>query len=1495
MDNSDQAQRWQGQRSSFTWEQDALEHIKGQMPLTEPYRAWQTITFTASTGHVREVDLFIATPGGLFLVEIKNHPGVATNNGSTWLFRDGGVTRTIENPLHFTNQKAKELRAQLKKAAPKGLHIPFIEAGVFLSAENLRCHLDEFQIQRVYGRDGLRDQTGLEGIWQGLLNQPPRSERDRVTHTLSKQLPSLLQKIGIARLHKIGKVGLYELAARSFDNGPSWEDYLATNPALPDDQPRRVRVYLSGQQATDDDKKSTQRAARREYLALQGISHDGIVHAEQYSDELITGPAVVFRHGKNWQRLDHFLAEQGEQRLPIDTRIEMIRQLAEALDHAHRRHLYHRALAPRSVYVELDGRYPRLRIADWQVAARPHSPASSTTTSATGTVFGGPNALLKHVELSAGPYLAPELNEPGANSALLDVFGLGALSYLILTGQPPAADRTQLAAKLSSDRTLTPSAVADSISPQMDALVREATQVSWLERTGSVRDFVRQLDRIEDALTDPEVRQPAPDPLQAVKGDVIEGWTVVRVLGKGTTSKALLVTRDGDAKRVFKVALNDQAAGRLKREAQQLAPLADSHVARLLDAPFQAGPPGRQRWVVGIEYVDRTLQEELRRGGPLAWTINELERFGEDLFQALTFLDRRGVWHRDIKPENIGLRKLPRKGRELVLFDFSLAGTLDTEFGVGTKGYLDPFLGSATRQRYDQAAELYAVAVTLHEMASGELPTWGDEIVPVGYLDDSAEVQLAEDVFDPVIRDGLVKFLKKALHRDAAQRHGSLRAMTRAWMEIFKEAKTDPPASTAATIDALDAEDDAGDDEDAAKAIAAKRNAAAARATETTPLVAAGLSPYALSIALRHLGAETVGQLAAVPTRRITRMLGIGRDTRQELIRRSQEWRRNLDLAESDSPHPGDNQTPSTERTRQAPQRNPSAETADDNPDPAEALARLPLDEVARRLVPDAPPALRQVAGLTAEPEDAASPGNTAGPGGRRVSPWASRQETARELGMSVMEVAALLARLQARWAKSVPALRYIRDDVVKILHEHGRVQGLDQLAIALLVRRGSEEEDPAQRLREAALCVRAAVETEERLDSPRMLSQRRSVGLPGPQSRGSSSPGTGLRASGVLVALTDAGEEGTAPRPEDLFAYAELLGEQADALSARDPLPGVSEIRQALREVDTADHAPRLPDTDLVQLAAAASGNTATTARLELYPRDLTPLRAMRISQAGSLLGRVDLAGSGVPDMEYVRRVLARFPDLVSPPKVEDVPALLRELGYDAVRDDSGNLRARATMLSSSRGPARPKTTSTTVHQEKVEHSRRRLAEASRRGGFVALKSTVAEAAPACAEIARMDGVHLVDVTAEFVRLLREVVAEQGRPRWEVVLSADSESASDAAKSGLAALLAKTWDRLEAHVRAAGNGSTVLLHDATPLARYSGGNELLARLVVAARDAGESPRGLWLLCPMGNPDELPSLDGMTVGVIPGDAEQLSLPDGFGTEQDQGGKEQKAS
>jgi serine/threonine protein kinase len=1218
------SQRWQGQRSAFPWEQEALDFIKGLMPDAEPYRAWQTFTFTAPSGHVREVDLLIATPGGLFLVEIKSHPGTATNRGSTWLFRDGTTTRTIENPLHFTDAKCKELKTQLEKAARQlkvREPIPRIEAVVFLSAENLVCRLDDIQVHRVYGRDDKTATTRVKGIWKDFLNQPPASERHRVTPAFSRQLPKMLQAIGIGRMHRANKVGPYELDAKSFDNGPTWADYLATNPALANDYPRRVRVYLTEQSASDEERKSTQRAAHREYMALQGISHDGIVRAEQYSEELLPGPAVVFRHGKDWQRLDHFMAAQADgAELPLDTRLEMIRQLAEALDHAHRRHLYHRALAPRAVYVEMDGRYPRLRIADWQVAARPHGTTASNG-SGSSRSFTGLQSLLGQVELSAAPYLAPEFGDPDIPPALLDVFGLGVLSYLILTGQPPAASRGDLAAKLVTDHALVPSSVADSISKNADALVSGATQRSAADRTESIRQFLKNLDAIEEELTAPD-KQEEKDPLTATKNDQIAGWTVERILGKGSTSKALLVSKDGTSKRVFKVALTDSAARRLAREAEQLGPLNDSHVARLLEPPFEAGPEGKRRTIIGIEYIEGdTLAEEIRQHGPL--TIHELERLGEDLFQALKFLDRRGIWHRDIKPDNLVLRELDRKGRELVLIDFSLAGIPDTETGAGTKAYLDPFLGQAgngRRDRYDQAAELYAVAVTLHEMASGELPTWGDDMADPDFLDPDEEVQLAEDLFDPVARDGLTEFFRIALHRDAGKRHGSLQRMTHAWSDVFRDLETIPPLTTSATEDGSEESDEGPEGTTEAEAIRAARAEAIRNATATTPIQAAGLSPHALSIAMTKLNVSTAGDLARVPAGRITRLRGIGSRPRYELVRLTREWKQKF-------------QTPLD--VQWAGRTGTGSVLVDaERPDQTVApnLAQLSVDAVVSRLVPAGAPELARV-----------------------IWPWAGQQRLAQATGIAEAEVAAALERLRNRWAKSVPELTAVRDDLVAILREHGGVLGWRQLAVGLLARRGSDGSDAAERLRLAGICVRAAVETEERREGARMSSRRLPEG------------------DTVLIALTGADEEGTSPRVDDLFAYAELLGEQADLLAGRDPLPGVMEIRQALREVDTAEHGTRLSDTDLVQLAAAASVKTAATPRLELYPRDLSALRAVKISQAGSI-------AEGALEGELVRRVLARFPDLdeANRPTQDNVAELLKQLGYDVTRgSDPSAVRA--------------------------------------------------------------------------------------------------------------------------------------------------------------------------------------------------------------------------
>lgn len=167
-----------GLPSGFEWEQDALGCIYGRMrPCAEPYRAWQTFTFTARDGRDRECDLLIAMTSGLYLVEIKSHPGRATDNGSLRSFRGSDRTHTIEDPQHLTGVTCKGLKDQLgwvrrePHIRPQDLPIPFVKPVIFLSGPMSHGEFDNVQWLNVCGRDEL---TGGE---DALLLAPTRRRR----------------------------------------------------------------------------------------------------------------------------------------------------------------------------------------------------------------------------------------------------------------------------------------------------------------------------------------------------------------------------------------------------------------------------------------------------------------------------------------------------------------------------------------------------------------------------------------------------------------------------------------------------------------------------------------------------------------------------------------------------------------------------------------------------------------------------------------------------------------------------------------------------------------------------------------------------------------------------------------------------------------------------------------------------------------------------------------------------------------------------------------------------------------------------------------------------------------------------------------------------------------------------------------------------------------------------------------------------------------------
>ncbi|MFD3910758.1 BREX system serine/threonine kinase PglW [Streptomyces sp. NPDC058603] len=1455
--------QWSQERvSPYPWEQDALDHVRQLMPHAEPYRAWATFSFTAQSGRVNECDLLIAVPAGLFLVEIKSHPGQLHNTGSTWNFRGQDRTRTLTNPLHFNDMKCKELKSQLQWAARKlGMSdrvVPRVEPAVFLSAPDLESHLDEVQQIKVYGRDD--GSSGLKRIWQDFLGLPPDRPERRITPEFSRHtLPQLLKVIGIRQSVAHLRFGdAWKMEPHPLDAGPSWEDRLAFRDDGMVQEEGRVRIYLVSQMATEVARKATERAARREYQVLQGINHRGIVDAVEFREHQ-GGPAILFRHRHTDLRLDQYLDAYGGKLTP-EARLDLVRQLAEAVRYAHNRSLYHRALAARSVYVSFKegGAHPELRITDWQTAARDFDSNATFFRSIGGSAL---DAAL--IEDTARVYLAPETDQPYADPGDLDVFGLGAVAHLILTGQPPATQRSALSERLRTDSGLRLFAVADGLPDALDDLVFQATRTDVNDRLGSVEEFLDLLDEAERASVLPD--SPAStgvDPLDALPGQSLDAeWSVRRVLGTGATARALLVERatedeDGHVQideHVFKVALDEERAGRLRAEERVLGIVGGGAVVQL------RGEGLREiggRTVLELEYAgEQSLGERLRGKGRL--TYHELERFSDDLFHALDQLAGHGVRHRDIKPDNFGIQRRKDRTWQLKLFDFSLTDASDRDIKAGTRSYLDPFLGSMRRAHYDDHAERYAAAVTLHEMASGERPAWGDgQNDPL--TNEFAPLHIAAELFEPALSEGLSRFFRRALHRDTEQRFDTLRQMRDEWRAVFRAADSTGPTTTPSTVGT--ASDDPEKD----------RDRAAAAADATTLLEAAGLSPRAVSVA-NDLHAYRVGELLNLQPYVISRARGAGALVRKELNRRRKQWAAALLPASEGRPAQAGPAAPAV----------PESATADG----ATPERILSIDEMAALLTP-APgrkgshrtDVVRLTLGLP--PEDG---------GLSPLGAWPVQARIAEHLDIKQPPVSRHHRIEIKQWAESA-WLELVRAELVDIVTAAGRVMTATEAAAELRARHGAGSDSTERILARSLAVVRAAVEAE--------TADTAGAGeAGGSEGAGQHEPRLAVHRRGDAILIAAESLPGTEdPSPRELADYATSLGASAHQLVRRDPLPGRTEILRELRAVPAPDGFSPLADTRLVALAATVAPRTAATPRLELYPQDLSLERALRISQAGA--GVRHDRGIAVPDL--VARLRARFPDLdllaggSEPTHVEFEDALEGarfDLRYD---DESQTFFPRRSELSGARTstgaltnylPPRPISRSDRDDPHGV--MRDRLTERARRGGFLALtvkRTVLAGTAERVAAAFEPEGVVTVDVAEMFLRTLRELADEKGQD-WQKFLRADSNSAPGRIKPGLASFARVVWQRMEDALleRAAPPRTVLFLHDAGLVARYwdEGGHGFLTRLQGAARRPETVPYGLWLLCPVETRSQQPRLDGRTVEVIGGDGEREHLEADF--------------
>jgi len=180
------------------------------------------------------------------------------------------------------------------------------------------------------------------------------------------------------------------------------------------------------------------------------------------------------------QRLDR------EKQLPVDEAVRITREVAEALDYAHRKGVIHRDIKPGNILLR-DG---RPLVADFGIALAASRSGGGKRLTETGLSLGTPY------------YMSPE-QATGSQEVgpATDIYALGCVLYEMLVGEPPHTGSTPQAilGKIITGEAKSVSAQRRSVPVNVDGAVAKAIQRLPADRFSSAKEFAR-------ALADPGFR-----------------------------------------------------------------------------------------------------------------------------------------------------------------------------------------------------------------------------------------------------------------------------------------------------------------------------------------------------------------------------------------------------------------------------------------------------------------------------------------------------------------------------------------------------------------------------------------------------------------------------------------------------------------------------------------------------------------------------------------------------------------------------------------------------------------------------------------------------------------------------------------------------------------------------------------------------------------------------------------------------------------------------
>lgn len=406
--------------------------------------------------------------------------------------------------------------------------------------------------------------------------------------------------------------------------------------------------------------------------------------------------------------------------LTFDQKLEIMRNVLSALDHAHKHEVIHRNLTPDAIVVTKGG---QARVTGFDFARVGKNRTSTIA-----------DQIVRDIDRD---YRAPELVKDDEESftkdasILSDIYSVGLIFYELITGEK-AFDNIDQMIEVDGIFPIPPSDVKSDLPKGIDVWLQKFCEFDPEDRHSSAAVARKGLDVIilpeakdESAEDLPSDAVPAvPEDFTSLQRDGIlaDRFRVQEKLGSGGFGVVYKVFDSfGDVVRVIKIITRDRRSvyERLRREYKALTQLPEHpHVVRVVWA--DRFNDMKQTPFIVFEYVEGLDVSDLIDAEALS--LNDAVQIIIQSAKGLDHLHKNGVYHQDMKPSNL---LWTDSGVRIIDFNVAVSENDEVQGGGGTRRYLPPDYDlsgePSAEDRVDR--DVYALGITFYEcLTSGKYP-----------------------------------------------------------------------------------------------------------------------------------------------------------------------------------------------------------------------------------------------------------------------------------------------------------------------------------------------------------------------------------------------------------------------------------------------------------------------------------------------------------------------------------------------------------------------------------------------------------------------------------------------------------------------------------------------------------------------------------------------------------------------------------------------------